>query len=262
MKNEKQEKHMLNIKNLKVNIDNKEILKGLDLKINPGEIHVLMGQNGAGKSTLVKTLSAHYDCEVTQGDITYKEKDLLELDVNERANEGIFMSFQNPVEVPGVNNSYFLRTAINEKRKYNNEKELDTMEFLKLSKEELGKFDIDKKLMQRDLNDGFSGGEKKRNELMQLLLLKPELIMLDEIDSGLDVDAIKTVADVVNDLLQKDKNRSLLMITHYDRLLSLIKPDFVHVLKDGKIVKTGDYNLALELDSKGYEGIGINDETN
>jgi len=253
---------MLDIKDLKVNINDKEILKGLDLKINPGEIHVLMGQNGAGKSTLVKTLSAHFDCEVTGGRIDYKDKDLLELDVSERANEGIFMSFQNPVEVPGVNNSYFLRTAINEKRKYNGQEELDTMEFLKLSKTQLAKFDIDKKLMKRDLNDGFSGGEKKRNELMQLLLLQPELIMLDEIDSGLDVDAIKTVATVVNDMLQEDKNRSLLMITHYDRLLSLIKPDFVHILKDGKIVKTGDYNLALELDSKGYEGIGINDEIN
>jgi len=253
---------MLDIKDLKVNINDKEILKGLDLKINPGEIHVLMGQNGAGKSTLVKTLSAHFDCEVTGGRIDYKGKDLLELDVSERANEGIFMSFQNPVEVPGVNNSYFLRTAINEKRKYNGQEELDTMEFLKLSKTQLAKFDIDKKLMKRDLNDGFSGGEKKRNELMQLLLLQPELIMLDEIDSGLDVDAIKTVATVVNDMLQEDKNRSLLMITHYDRLLSLIKPDFVHILKDGKIVKTGDYNLALELDSKGYEGIGINDEIN
>ena len=253
---------MLDIKDLKVNINDKEILKGLDLKINPGGIHVLMGQNGAGKSTLVKTLSAHFDCEVTGGRIDYKGKDLLELDVSERANEGIFMSFQNPVEVPGVNNSYFLRTAMNEKRKYNGQEELDTMEFLKLSKTQLAKFDIDKKLMKRDLNDGFSGGEKKRNELMQLLLLQPELIMLDEIDSGLDVDAIKTVATVVNDMLQEDKSRSLLMITHYDRLLSLIKPDFVHILKDGKIVKTGDYNLALELDSKGYEGIGINDETN
>jgi len=252
---------MLNIKNLKVNIDDKEILKGLDLKINPGEIHVLMGQNGAGKSTLVKTLSAHYDCEVSSGKIEYKNKDLLELDVSQRANEGIFMSFQNPVEIPGVNNSYFLKTAVNERRKYQGLEELDAMDFLKLTKEELAKYDIDRKLLQRDLNDGFSGGEKKRNELIQLLLLKPDLIMLDEIDSGLDVDAVKTVAKVVNDLLE-DKNRSLLMITHYDKLLYQIRPDFVHILKDGKIVKTGDYNLALELDSKGYEGIGINDENN
>ncbi len=252
---------MLKVKNLKVNIDEKEILKGLDLEINPGEVHVLMGQNGAGKSTLVKTLSAHYDCEVSSGEIEYKGKDLLKLDVNERANEGIFMSFQNPIEVPGVNNSYFLKTAVNEKRKYEGKEELDAMDFLKLTKNELAKFDIDRKLLQRDLNDGFSGGEKKRNELIQLLLLNPDLIMLDEIDSGLDVDAVKIVANVVNDLL-KDKSKSLLMITHYDKLLYQIRPDFVHILHHGKIVKTGDYNLALELDSKGYEAIGIKDEIN
>ncbi len=248
---------MLDIKNLNVSIDNKEILKDLNLEIKEGEIHVLMGQNGTGKSTLVKTISAHYDCEVTKGDIKYKDKNLLDLDVSQRANEGIFLSFQNPVEVPGVNNSYFLRTSINEKRKYNDQQELDTMEFLKLTKEELKKYDIDKKLMQRDLNDGFSGGEKKRNELIQLLLLKPDLILLDEIDSGLDIDAIKTVAKVINDLMKENKKRSVLMITHYDRLLSSIKPDFVHILKDGKIVKTGGYDLALELDKKGFENIGL-----
>jgi len=252
---------MLKVNNLKVNIDNKEILKGLDLEINAGEVHVLMGQNGAGKSTLVKTLSDHYDCEVVDGKVVYKDKDLMELDVSQRAKEGIFLSFQNPVEVPGVNNSYFLKTAVNEKRKYEGKEELDAIDFLKLTKEELGKFDIDKKLLQRDLNDGFSGGEKKRNELIQLLLLKPDLIMLDEIDSGLDVDAVKTVANVVNDLLE-DKSRSLLMITHYDKLLSAIKPDFVHILHDGKIVKTGDYKLALELDANGYEAIGIKNEVN
>ncbi len=252
---------MLKIENLKVNIDNKEILKGLNLKINPGEIHVLMGQNGAGKSTLVKTISAHYDCKITDGTIIYKKKKLEDLNVSQRAKEGIFLSFQNPIEVPGVNNSYFLRTATNEIRKYRGEEELDAIEFLKLTKEELSKFDIDKKLLQRDLNAGFSGGEKKRNELIQLLLLKPDLIMLDEIDSGLDVDAIKIVAKVINDLLE-DKKRSLLMITHYDKLLYQIRPDFVHIMNNGKIVKTGDYNLALELDSKGYEAIGIKDESN
>lgn len=251
---------MLEIKNLKVNINEKEILKGLDLNIKEGEVHALMGINGAGKSTLVKTLSAHYDCVVTEGSVTYKKKDLLELDVDERANEGIFMSFQNPVEVPGVNNSYFLKTALNEKRTYNGEEEIDAMQFLKHIKEETSKYDIDRKLLQRDLNDGFSGGEKKRNELVQLLLLNPDLIMLDEIDSGLDVDAIKTVANVINSML--DGKKSVLMITHYDRLLELIKPDYVHILNDGKIVKTGDYNLALELDEKGYEGIGIKDENN
>ncbi|MGE0050041.1 MAG: Fe-S cluster assembly ATPase SufC [Arcobacter sp.] len=249
---------LLKIENLKVNIKDKEILKGIDLEINEGEVHVLMGTNGAGKSTLVKTISAHYDCIVTEGKITYKNKDLLEMDVAQRANEGIFMSFQTPVEVPGVNNSYFLKTAINEKRAYEGLKELDAMEFLKLVKEETSKFNIDRKLLQRDLNDGFSGGEKKRNELIQLLMLEPDLIILDEIDSGLDVDAIKTVANVINSML--DGKRSILMITHYDRLLELIKPDFVHILNDGKIAKTGDYNLALELDEKGYEAIGIKDE--
>jgi len=249
---------MLKIENLKVNINEKEILKGLNLEIKPGEVHALMGVNGAGKSTLVKTLSAHYDCEVTDGSIVYKNKDLLELDVADRANEGIFMSFQNPVEVPGVNNSYFLKTAVNEKRAYNGEDEIDAMNFLKLIKEQTAKYDIDKKLLQRDLNEGFSGGEKKRNELIQLILLNPDLIMLDEIDSGLDVDAIKTVANVINQML--DGKKSVLMITHYDRLLELVKPDFVHILNDGKIVKTGDYSLALELDEKGFEGIGIKDE--
>ncbi|MGM0518141.1 MAG: Fe-S cluster assembly ATPase SufC [Campylobacterota bacterium] len=249
---------MLDIKDLKVKINEKEILKGLDLEINEGEVHAIMGVNGAGKSTLVKTLSAHYDCEVTGGAVTYKKKNLLDLDVSERANEGIFMSFQNPVEVPGVNNSYFLKTAINEKKAYHKEEQIDAMDFLKLVKEQTSKFNLDKKLLQRDLNEGFSGGEKKRNELIQLLLLNPDLIMLDEIDSGLDVDAIKTVANVINSML--DGKKSILMITHYDRLLELIKPDFVHIINDGKIVKTGDYNLALELDKKGFEGIGIKDE--
>ncbi|PUE66715.1 Fe-S cluster assembly ATPase SufC [Arcobacter caeni] len=248
---------ILKIENLHVNINDREILKGLNLEIKAGEVHALMGTNGAGKSTLVKTLSAHYDCAVTQGKITYKKKDLLELDVSERANEGIFMSFQSPIEVAGVNNSYFLKTAINAKRTHNGLSEIDAMEFLKLVKEETGKFNIDRKLLQRDLNDGFSGGEKKRNELIQLLMLQPDLIMLDEIDSGLDVDAIKTVANVINSML--DGKKSILMITHYDRLLELIKPDFVHILNDGIIAKTGDYSLALELDEKGYEAIGIKD---
>ena len=249
---------ILKIENLEVSINDNKILKGLNLEIKEGEVHALMGTNGAGKSTLVKALSAHYDCTVTNGTITYKKKNLLDLDVAQRANEGIFMSFQSPVEVPGVNNSYFLKTAINEKRKYNGLEEIDAMEFLKNVKEETNKFNIDRKLLQRDLNAGFSGGEKKRNELVQLLMLQPDLILLDEIDSGLDVDAIKTVANVINSML--DGKRSILMITHYDRLLELIKPDFVHILNDGKIAKTGDYTLALELDEKGYEAIGIKDE--
>lgn len=246
---------LLTIENLKVNINDNEILKGLNLEIKKGEIHALMGVNGAGKSTLVKTLAAHYDCEVLEGRISFKNKDLLAMDVSQRANEGIFMSFQSPVEVAGVNNSYFLRTALNAKRAYNGQEELDAMAFLKLVKEETSKFDIDRKLLQRDLNDGFSGGEKKRNELIQLLMLNPDLIMLDEIDSGLDVDAIKIVANVINSML--DGEKSVLMITHYDRLLELIKPDFVHILSAGKIVKTGDYSLALELDEKGFEALGI-----
>lgn len=249
---------MLKIENLHVKIQENEILRGLDLTINKGEIHAIMGTNGAGKSTLLKAISGHYDCNVTDGSIEYHEKDLLSMDVADRANEGIFMSFQTPVEVPGVNNSYFLRTALNSKKEYLNEKQLDAMEFLKDVKKECKEYNLDRKLLQRDLNDGFSGGEKKRNELIQLVTLKPDLIMLDEIDSGLDVDAIKTVSNVVNGML--DGNCSVLMITHYDRLLELIKPDFVHVVKGGKIVKTGDYTLAQELNDKGFEALGLTDE--
>jgi len=250
---------VLKIENLKVNINDKTILNELNLEIKEGEIHALMGMNGTGKSTLVKTISGHYDCEVMDGTITFKGNDLLEMEVSQRANEGIFMSFQNPVEVPGVNNSYFLKTALNEKRVYEKKEPLDAMEFLKYVKTQTSKYELEHKLLQRDLNDGFSGGEKKRNELIQLLLLNPDLIMLDEIDSGLDVDAIKTVSNVINGML--DGKKSVLMITHYDRLLELIKPDFVHIIHNGKIVKTGDYTLALEIDKKGFEAIGVKDET-
>jgi Fe-S cluster assembly ATP-binding protein len=255
----KKEDTMLKINNLQVNINNKTILENLNLEIKKGEVHALMGMNGTGKSTLVKTISGHYDCEVIQGSIDFKQQDLLKMNVAQRANEGIFMSFQNPIEVPGINNSYFLKTALNEKRAYEKKEPLDAMAFLKYVKEQTNQYEIDQKLLQRDLNDGFSGGEKKRNELIQLLLLNPDLIMLDEIDSGLDVDAIKTVANVINGML--DGNKSVLMITHYDRLLELIKPDFVHIIHQGKIVKTGDYSLALEIDEKGFEAIGIKDET-
>ncbi len=246
---------MLSIKDLSVKINENEILKELNLEIKEGEVHALMGVNGAGKSTLVKTLAAHYDCEVTNGSITYKGKDLLDLSADERANEGIFLSFQHPIEVPGVLNNYFLKTAINAKRKYHGDEELDAMEFLKLVKGETKAFDLDISLLKRGLNEGFSGGEKKRNELIQLLMLKPDLIMLDELDSGMDVDAIKTVSQVINAL--RDGKRSILMITHYDRLLELIKPDFVHILSDGKIVKSGDHTLALELDKKGFANLGV-----
>ena len=246
---------MLTIKNLDVKINDKKILNNLNLEIKEGEVHAIMGVNGAGKSTLVKTLSAHYDCEVTQGTITYKKKNLLDMEVSTRANEGLFLSYQHPVEVPGVNNSYFLKTAVNAKRAYLKQEPLDAMQFMQLIKDKTTQFNLDRKLLQRDLNAGFSGGEKKRNELLQLLLLEPDLIMLDEIDSGLDVDAIKTVANVINSML--DGKRSVLMITHYDRLLEIIKPDFVHVIKEGTIIKTGDYSLALQLDEKGFDGLGL-----
>ncbi|RXJ87267.1 Fe-S cluster assembly ATPase SufC [Arcobacter sp. CECT 8985] len=245
---------MLKIENLNVSIANKHILKDFNLEIKPGEIHVLMGTNGVGKSTLVKALSDHYDCEVNSGSIEFKNKDLLELDASERANEGIFMSFQNPVEVEGVNNMYFLKTAVNEKRAYKNEEEVNSAHFLKEVKSILKDYNINDEIIKRNVNEGFSGGEKKKNEMLQMLLLKPDLILLDEIDSGLDIDAIKLVAKAVNSLL--DGKRSLLMITHYDRLLELIKPDYVHILKDGKISRSGDYSLALELQEKGFEGLG------
>lgn len=249
---------MLDIKNLNVDIVGKNILKDLNITIKEGEVHALMGVNGAGKSTLVKTIADHYDCEVKGGSINYKGKDLLELSVEQRANDGIFLSFQHPIEVPGVANNYFLKTALNAKRKHNNDEELDAMEFLKYVKKDSETFNIDLSLLKRGLNEGFSGGEKKRNELLQLLILKPDLIMLDEIDSGMDVDGIKVVAEVINALL--DGKRSVLMITHYDRLLELIKPDFVHILNEGKIVKSGDHTLALELDQKGFAGLGVKNE--
>ena len=242
---------ILKIENLEVSINENQILKGLNLEIKEGEVHALMGTNGAGKSTLVKTLSAHYDCVVTNGAITYKKKNLLDLDVAQRANEGIFMSFQSPIEVPGVNNSYFLKTAINEKRKYNGLEEIDAMEFLKNVKEETNKFNIDRKLLQRDLNAGFSGGEKKRNELVQLLMLQPDLILLDEIDSGLDVDAIKTVSKGIK--MYSNENNGVLIITHGTKILQGLHVDYVHVLVDGKIIKTSTGDLANEIEAKGYE---------
>ena len=251
---------MLKIENLNVEINGKKILNDFNIDIKDGEIHALMGVNGAGKSTLVKAISGHYDTDITSGTITYNGKDITELSPDTRANEGIFLSFQAPVEVPGVNNSYFLKTAVNAKRVYNNEKELDSMEFMKILRTKLGEYNLDNSLLKRGLNEGFSGGEKKKNELLQLLLLNPDLIMLDEIDSGLDVDAIKSVAEVINGMIKEDAKKSILMITHYDRLMELIKPDFVHILKDGKIVKTGDYSLALELDEKGFANLGLEDE--
>jgi len=251
---------MLKIENLNVEINGKKILNDFNIDIKEGEIHALMGVNGAGKSTLVKAISGHYDTNITSGTITYNGKEITEKSPDDRANEGIFLSFQSPVEVPGVNNSYFLKTAVNAKRVYNNQEELDSMEFMKILKTQLKKYNLDNSLLKRGLNEGFSGGEKKKNELLQLLLLNPDLVMLDEIDSGLDVDAIKSVAEVINGMIKEDAQKSILMITHYDRLMELIKPDFVHILQDGKIVKTGDYSLALELDEKGFANLGLEDE--
>lgn len=251
---------MLEIKDLSVEIANNKILKDFNLNIGKGEVHALMGINGSGKSTLVKAICAHYECEVIKGSITYKNKDLLPLDASQRANEGIFLSFQNPIEVPGVNNMYFLKSALNAKRVYEKKDEIDAASFLKEIKTITQEFDIDNKILKRDVNSGFSGGEKKKNELLQILVLKPDLILLDEIDSGLDVDALKIVSKAINSLL--DGKRSVLMITHYERLLDLIKPDFVHILKDGKIVKSGDSSLAQKIQEKGYESIGALDESN
>ena len=250
---------MLEIKNLSVSIKDKAILKNLNLTIKPGEVHVLMGLNGTGKSTLVKAISGHFDCKITHGSIKYNKKDLLKLDASQRANEGIFMSFQNPIEVAGVNNNYFLKSALNEKRQYNKKKPLNAAEFLTYVKDITATYKIDNEILKRDLNDGFSGGEKKRNEILQLLVLKPNFIMLDEIDSGLDIDALKIVSNSVNSLL--DGKRSLLMITHYERLLDFIRPDFVHILSGGKIVKTGDYSLALEIEKNGYEALGVTNDS-
>ena len=244
---------MLEIKNLHATVGGKEILKGINLTINPGEIHAIMGPNGAGKSTLSYVLSGRDGYEVTEGSVTYKGEDLLEMDPDERANDGIFLAFQYPVEIPGVASATFLKTALNAKRKYQGEEELDAMQFLKLVREKTKELGIKDDMLKRAVNVGFSGGEKKRNEVLQMSLLEPDLMLLDETDSGLDIDALKVAAEGVNRL--RSPERSALVITHYQRLLDYIVPDFVHVLADGKIVKSGDKNLALELEEKGYAEI-------
>jgi Fe-S cluster assembly ATP-binding protein len=242
---------LIEIKNLHANVDGNEILKGIDLSVNAGETHAIMGPNGSGKSTLAQVLAGHQAFEVTEGEVLYKGKDLLELEAHERACEGIFLAFQYPVEIPGVGNSYFLKTALNAIRKTQGLDELDAFDFLELVKEKIKLVDMDESLLNRSINEGFSGGEKKRNEIFQMLVLDPKLAILDETDSGLDIDALRIVANGVNEY-RKDKSNAAIVVTHYQRLLEYIVPDFVHVLVDGKIVQSGGKELALELESKGY----------
>jgi len=241
---------MLDIKNLSASVDGKKILDGFDLKINSGEVHAIMGPNGSGKSTLANVLTGKNGYEV-EGQILYQGKDLLTLPIEKRAQKGLFMAFQYPLEIAGVNTNHFLKTSLNSIRKVKGLKELDSLDFLKLVKTKVKNLKIDEKILNRQLNVGFSGGEKKKNEILQMTILEPKLAILDETDSGLDIDAMKIVADGVNSLRSKD--RSFLIITHYQRLLDFIKPDFVHILVDGKIAKTGCSELALELEKVGYE---------
>jgi len=244
---------MIKIKNLHANIEGKEILKGLNLEVNAGEIHAIMGPNGAGKSTLASILAGREEYEVSQGSVDFDGKDLLELSTEDRAREGLFLAFQYPVEIPGVSNVNFLRTALNEIREYKGEEPISAKDFMAKVREKSAIVELDSKLASRSVNEGFSGGEKKRNEIFQMAMLEPKLAILDETDSGLDIDALRIVASGVNKL--KTPNNATIVITHYQRLLDYIVPDFVHVLYDGRIVKTGTKELALELEEKGYDWI-------
>jgi Fe-S cluster assembly ATP-binding protein len=244
---------VLEIRDLHATIDGKEILKGINLTVNKGEVHAIMGPNGSGKSTLAKVLAGHPSYEVTKGEVLFEGRNLLELAPDERAREGIFLAFQYPIEVPGVSNSQFLRLAYNEKRKHLNEEELDPLEFKDLLRERAKIVEMDASFMSRSVNEGFSGGEKKRNEILQMAVLEPKLAVLDETDSGLDIDALRIVAGGVNKLQNEDN--AIILVTHYQRLLNYIVPDFVHVLSGGRIVKEGGKELALELEAKGYDWI-------
>lgn len=244
---------MLQIKNLSAAVDGKQILKGINLSIKPGEVHAIMGPNGSGKSTLAQVLVGREEYNITGGQVLFNGKDLLDLEPEERAREGVFLAFQYPVEIPGVNTMYFLKAALNEVRKSKGESELDAVDFLKLVKERMKILELDQSLLNRPVNEGFSGGEKKRNEIFQMALLEPKLAILDETDSGLDIDALRIVAEGVNRLKRADNAQ--LIITHYQRLLNYIIPDQVHVLHDGRIIKTGDKSLALELEQRGYDWI-------
>src|SRR5215472_11686979 len=241
---------LLEIKNLHVNVDNHQILKGVDLTVNAGEVHSIMGPNGSGKSTLAQVLARREAYQVTDGQILFQGKDLLAMKPEEAACEGIFLAFQYPVEIPGIGNAYFLRSALNAIRKYHGQDEMDAMDFLPLFREKLKLLDMDEKLMNRSVNESFSGGEKKRNEILQMSILQPKLAILDETDSGLDIDALKIVAKGVDAM--RSPKRSMLVVTHYQRLLTHIIPDFVHVLVDGRIMRSGGPDLALELEAKGY----------
>ena len=244
---------MIKIENLHVEVEGTQILKGINLEVKAGETHAIMGPNGSGKSTLAQILAGHEDYEVTQGKVEYLKKDLLEMDVDERACEGVFLAFQYPVELPGVNNTYFLKSALNAQRKYRGEKEIDAMEFMDLISDKIKLLNLKDSLLKRPVNEGFSGGEKKRNEIFQMAVLEPKLALLDETDSGLDIDALRVVAGGVNTM--RNKENAIIIVTHYQRLLNYIVPDFVHVLVDGKIISSGDKNLALELEEKGYDKI-------
>jgi Fe-S cluster assembly ATP-binding protein len=244
---------MLEIKNLHAGIKGNEILNGINLRVNAGEVHAIMGPNGSGKSTLAQVLAGRDTYDVTQGEVLYRGRNLLEMDPEERAREGFFLAFQYPIEIPGVSNTYFLKAALNAIRKHRGMEELDAMEFLQLVKQRMKLVEMDESLLNRPVNDGFSGGEKKRNEIFHMAVLEPTLAVLDETDSGLDIDALRIVADGVNKLRRKDN--AVIVVTHYQRLLNYIVPDFVHVLVDGRIVKSGGKELALELEEKGYDWV-------